>query len=49
MVVKVKEKFRKTKYVENNDQSKQNILRGQRNVRYCDRIISNKKKSYNLT
>ena len=49
MVVKVKEKYEKTGYVKNNDKSKKYILRGQRNARYNDRILSNKKKSYNLT
>ena len=44
MVVKVKEKF-----VENNDKSKIYILRGQRNARYHERFLSNKKKSYNTT
>ena len=51
MVVKVKEKFEKTRQVKNNDKSKKYILRGQRNARYHDKILSNKKKScnYNLT
>ena len=49
MVVKVKEKFEKTREVENNDKSKKHILRGHRNVRYLERILSNKRKSYNLT
>ena len=35
--------------VKNNEKSKKYIIRGQRNVRYHDRILSNKKKSYNLT
>ena len=30
-------------YIKNNDKSKKNILRGQRNVRYYERILSNKK------
>ena len=47
MVVKVKEKFEKTRHVKNNDKSKKHILRGQRNVGYHDRILSNKKKSFN--
>ena len=46
MVVKVKESFEKTRYVKNNVKSKKYILRGQRNVRYHDRVLSNKKKSY---
>ena len=49
MVVKVKENFEKTRHVKNNDKSKKYILRGQRNVRYYDRSLSNKKKSYNFT
>ena len=49
MVVKVKENIEKTRHVKNNDKSKKNILRGKRNVRYHDRILSNTKKSYNLT
>ena len=43
MVVKVKEKFEKTRNVKNNDKSKKYILRGQRNVRYHEKILSNKK------
>ena len=31
------------------DKSKKYILRGQRNARYHDKILSNKKISYNLT
>ena len=49
MVVKVKESFEKTRYVKNNNKSKKYILRGQRNVRYHEKILSNKKKSYNLS
>ena len=51
MVIKVKEKYEKTRQVKNNDKSKKYILRGERKVRYHDRILSNKKKSfiYNLT
>ena len=48
MVVKVKEKFEKTRHVKNNDKNKKYILRGEANVSYHDRILSNKKKSYNL-
>ena len=36
MVVKLK----------NNDKSKKYILRGQKNARYYEKILSNKKKSY---
>ena len=43
MVVKVKESFEKTRHVKNNGKSKKDIFRGQRNLRYYDRILSNKK------
>ena len=43
MVVKVNEKFEKTRHVKNNDKSKTHLLRVERNVRYYDRIPSNKK------
>ena len=33
--------------LKNNLKSKRYILRGQRNARYHERILSNKKKSYN--
>ena len=49
MDVKVKKSFGKTRHVKNNDKSNKYILRGQRNKRYHERILSNKKKSYNLT
>ena len=49
MVVKTKEKYEKTRHVKTNDKSKKYNLRGQRNVRYHDRILSNKRKSYNLS
>ena len=48
MVVKVKEYFEKSRQVKNNDKSKKYILRGQRNTRYHEKILSNKKKSYNF-
>ena len=48
MVVKVNEFFEKTKYVKNNDKSKKYDSRGQRNARYHERVLSNKKKSYYL-
>ena len=41
MVVKVKEYFKKTRHVKNNDNSKKYILRGQRNARYHEKILSN--------
>ena len=49
MVVKVKENFENTRHVKNDDKFKKYILRGERNVRYQDRILSNKKKSFKLT
>ena len=49
MVVKVKEKFEKTRHVKNNDKYKKYILRRQISTKYYDRILSNKKKSFNLT
>ena len=49
MVVKVKEEFEKTRHVKKCDKSKKYNLRGQGNVRFHDRILSNKKKSYNFT
>ena len=49
MVVKVNENFEKTRHVKNTDKSKKYILRGQRSTRYQERILSNKKKSNNLT
>ena len=48
MVVKFKKSFEKTRYIKNNDKSKKYILRGERNVRYHDRVLSNKNKSYNI-
>ena len=48
MVVKVKEKFEKTRQVKNNDKSKKCVLRGEKNVRYHDRVLSNKNKSNNI-
>ena len=49
MVVKSKESFEKTRHIKNNDKSKKFVLRGQRNARYHERILSNKKKSCNLS
>ena len=49
MVVKVKESFEKTRHVKNSDKSKTYILRGRRNARYHEKILSDKKKSYNLS
>ena len=48
MVVKVKEYFEKTRQVKNNDKSKKYILRGQRNARYHERLLSNRKQPYNI-
>ena len=44
MVVKLKESFEKTRQVKHNDKSKKFVLRGQRNTRYHEKILSNKKK-----
>ena len=49
MVVKVKESFEKTKQVKNNDKSKKYILRGERNTRYHEKILSNSEKSNNIS
>ena len=49
MVVKVKEKFEKTRRVKIIDISKKYILQGQRNIRYHDRILSSKKEPSNFT
>ena len=49
MDVKVKKSFEKTRHVKNNDKFTKYILRGQRNVRYHETMLSNKKKSYNIT
>ena len=49
MVVKIKDYFDKTKHVKNNEKSKKYILRGLRNARYHEKILSNKRKSYNLS
>ena len=48
MVIKVKETFEKTRHIKKNDKPKKYFLRGHRNTRYHERILSNKKKSYNL-
>ena len=49
MVLEVKENFEKTRHVKTNDKSKKYLLRVQRDVRYQNRILSNKKISYNFT
>ena len=49
MVEKVKKSFEKTRQVKNNGKSKKYILRGQKNARYHENILSNKKKSNNIT
>ena len=43
MVVKTKESFEKTRHVKKNNKSEKHILRGQRNTRYHEKILSNKK------
>ena len=49
MVVKLKERFEKTRHVKNNDKSKKYNLPGEKNTKYREKILSNKKKSYNLS
>ena len=49
MVVKVKEYFEGTRHIKNIDKSRKYILRGQRNAKYYEKLLSNKNKSYNLT
>ena len=44
MVVKSKQHFEKTRNFKNNDKSKKFVLRGQKNTRYHEKILSNKKK-----
>ena len=48
MVIKSKESFEKTRHIKNNDKSKKFVLRGQRNARYHEKILSNKEKSNNF-
>ena len=48
MVVKKKDNFEKTRHVRNNDKSTKYTLRGERNVRYHNRILFNTRKSYNI-
>ena len=48
MVVKVKKYFEKTRQVKNNDKAKKFVLRGQRNARYHEKVLSNKTKLYNI-
>ena len=48
MVLKSKEYYEKTRHVKNNDKSKMFVLRGQRNKKYHEKILSNIKKSYNF-
>ena len=45
MVVKLKEFFEKTRHGKTNDKSRKYILRGQRNVKCREKILSNTKKS----
>ena len=49
MVVRKNKNLKKTRHVKNNDKSKKYISCGERNVRYHDRILSNKQKSYTFT
>ena len=43
MTVKSKQYFEKTRQVKNNDKSKKFVLRGQRNARYYEKILSKKR------
>ena len=49
MIIKIKEYFEKTRRVKNNDKSKKYFLRGERDTRYHEKILSNEKKSYTLS
>ena len=44
----MREFFEKTRQVKNNDKSKKYILRGERNARYHEKVLLNKRKSYNF-
>ena len=46
MVIEKKESFEKTRRIKNNDKFKKYILRGQRNTRYQERILSKKEILY---
>ena len=48
MVVKVKDKFEKTRHIKNNDKCKKFVLRGERNARYHEKVLSNKTKLFNI-
>ena len=45
MVKKVIEYFEKTRHIKTNNKSKKYILRAQRNTKYHEKTLSNKKKS----
>ena len=49
MVIKSKESFEKTRHIKNNDKSKKFVLRGERNARYHERILANKKKKFQFS
>ena len=49
MVVKVKQTYEKTRHVKNKDKSKKYNLRGHRNTRYYEKILSNKQKTNKST
>ena len=48
MVVKTLENFERTRHLKNYDKSKKYVLPRERNARYHEKILSNKKKSYNF-
>ena len=49
MAVKVKETFGKNRHGKNIDKSRKYMLRGQRNARYHDIILSYTRKSYTIS
>ena len=46
MVVKVKGNYEKTIHIKSKDKYKKYVLRGERNVRYYERVLSNKNKTH---
>ena len=49
MIEKYTENYEKTRNIKNNDKPKKYILRGERNQKYYDKVLSknNKKKKFN--
>ena len=48
MTVILEEKLEKTRHVKNIDKSKKYILRGEKNVRYYDRILSERQHTFQI-